>query len=224
MHYEDIELSCVQCGEKFVFSRSEQQHWAKRGFVHKPKRCKKCRDERRARMQNFYGSSGGNQGIYRAPSFRNERNYKNEYRSPMSGSWKHQAREYEITCSKCSAKDTIPFKPAPGREIFCHACYEEVKKSGFRKKRSRPASRGQAADRPMPQQPAQEPSLQEAQPSQLEEQPVQGALPPESPPVEAEAPEQPVEAAQSPSPADEVDSPADPDAPPAPDDEPGETR
>ena len=23
--------------------RSEQQHWAKRGFVHKPKRCKKCR-------------------------------------------------------------------------------------------------------------------------------------------------------------------------------------
>jgi CxxC-x17-CxxC domain-containing protein len=210
MHYEDIELSCVQCGEKFVFSRSEQQHWARRGFVHKPKRCKKCRDERRSRMQNFYGSSSGSQGIYRAPSFRNERDYRSEYRSPMSGSWKQQTREYEINCSKCGAKDTIPFKPAPGREIFCHACYEEVKKSGFRKKRSRPAPRGKTAERP-PQPPVEEPSPQEAAPLD----PVQEVLPGEPLAGEGAAAEltvqaaEPTTAADSESPsADDVDSPA----------------
>ncbi len=207
MHYEDIELACVQCGEKFVFSKSEQQHWAKRGFVHKPKRCKKCRDERRSRMQNFYGSSGS-QGIYRAPSFRNERNYKNEYRSPMAGSWKHQPREYDITCSKCGAKDTIPFKPAPGREIFCHACYEEIKKSGFKKKRSKPASRGAAQERPV-EQSVHEPALPEAMPG---EQPVLEALPAQEA-LTADQVNDESAAREQPGLAEEPEPPADPETP-----------
>lgn len=131
MQYEDIELSCVQCGEKFYFTKSEQQHWSKRGFVHRPKRCKKCREERRSRKPNYHQQSTHN--IYRAPSFPNEQTYNPGYRSPMGGSWK-QHREYEITCSNCGEKDTIHFKPAPNRDIYCHKCYEEIKKSGFRKK------------------------------------------------------------------------------------------
>lgn len=142
MHYEDIELSCVQCGEKFTFTKTEQQHWAKRGFAHKPKRCKKCREERRSKVHDYAGSTyGQGQGIYRAPSFRNERSFKSEYRSPMDGgggSWKHaKTQDHEITCSKCGARDTIPFRPLPGRDVFCHACYEDMKRSGTLKKHSK---------------------------------------------------------------------------------------
>jgi CxxC-x17-CxxC domain-containing protein len=159
MPTEDLELSCVQCGEKFMFTKVEQQQWARRGFVHQPKRCRKCREERRARMQQSYCSSGGygsNQGIYRAPAFRNEQDTsRGIYRSPMQGA-RMPPRTYEITCSKCGETDVIPF--TPGRDVFCHSCYQEMKKSGF-KNRKKPADEsskpaGAGAGEPQPQQPA----------------------------------------------------------------------
>jgi CxxC-x17-CxxC domain-containing protein len=128
MQYEDIELTCIQCGEKFVLTKSEQQQWARRGFIHRPKRCRKCREERRAgRMQGYYHSKDQDhtQNIYRAPAFRNEDNYQSAYRSPMERErqWRNPPRTYEITCHKCGEKDTIPFKPAPGRNVYCHKCH-----------------------------------------------------------------------------------------------------
>jgi CxxC-x17-CxxC domain-containing protein len=167
MPNEDLELTCVQCGEKFIFTKTEQQQWARRGFVHQPKRCRKCREERRARMQQqFYSSSGydSNRGIYRAPSFRNEQQpYRGIYRSPMEGS-KLPPKNYEITCSKCGETDVIPFKPAMGRDVFCHSCYEEMKKSGF-KNRKKPGEQSAkpAAD---PKQSNQAESAPQSQPQQ----------------------------------------------------------
>ena len=43
-------------------------------------------------------------------------------------------KDYEITCSKCGEKDHIPFRPSPGRDVFCHACFEGIRKSGYKKK------------------------------------------------------------------------------------------
>ena len=53
--YEDMEIVCADCNKPFVFEAGEQQFYAERDFT-PPKRCKPCRDERKARR------GGGNGG------------------------------------------------------------------------------------------------------------------------------------------------------------------
>lgn len=45
--YEDKNLSCVDCGAEFVFSASEQEFYAEKGFQNEPKRCADCRKARK---------------------------------------------------------------------------------------------------------------------------------------------------------------------------------
>ena len=141
MQHEDLELTCVECGDSFVFTRTEKQQWAKRGFVHAPKRCRRCREERRKRQKSFNTSNDqySVQNIYRAPAFQDEKQWKSSYRSPME---RPARRDYEITCSKCGQKDHIPFRPSPGRDVFCHDCYGEIKKPGFKKKPDKEKEKG----------------------------------------------------------------------------------
>ena len=47
--FNDKVLSCRDCGNEFVFSASEQEFYAEKGFVNEPQRCKDCRN---ARKQN----------------------------------------------------------------------------------------------------------------------------------------------------------------------------
>ncbi|NOZ76365.1 MAG: zinc-binding protein [Euryarchaeota archaeon] len=47
MEFENSVLSCEDCGEEFVFSGEEQQFYYERGFQ-TPKRCKPCRQRRKA--------------------------------------------------------------------------------------------------------------------------------------------------------------------------------
>src|SRR5438093_12701953 len=53
----DLEITCTECGTAFPFTEREQDYYRERGLSH-PKRCKACRDARRA---SFGGSrqSGG---------------------------------------------------------------------------------------------------------------------------------------------------------------------
>ncbi len=30
---------------------------------------------------------------------------------------------YDILCAACGAAAQVPFKPAPGRRVFCHPCH-----------------------------------------------------------------------------------------------------
>ena len=53
--YEDKTLTCRECGAQFVFSASEQQFYADKGFQNEPGRCPTCRANRRA-------ANGGNRG------------------------------------------------------------------------------------------------------------------------------------------------------------------
>ncbi len=55
MSYEDKVIACVDCGAEFTFTADEQQRFAERGFTNEPKRCKTCRDARKAQQ----GDSGG---------------------------------------------------------------------------------------------------------------------------------------------------------------------
>ena len=50
--YQDIELTCSDCGCTFTFTAEEQQFYAEKGFA-SPKRCGACRSARK--KQRFNG-------------------------------------------------------------------------------------------------------------------------------------------------------------------------
>ena len=45
--YQDKTLKCKDCGAEFVFTASEQEFYAEKGFQNEPQRCKTCRDSRK---------------------------------------------------------------------------------------------------------------------------------------------------------------------------------
>ena len=46
--YQDKTLNCRECGREFVFSASEQEFYAEKGFENEPARCPECRAARKA--------------------------------------------------------------------------------------------------------------------------------------------------------------------------------
>src|SRR5271154_773615 len=76
----DQQITCAECGNIFVFSAAEQQFYSERGLAAPPKRCKGCRQARRAAQ----GDSGGGRGPSRDRGARSFTGNPNEYRSPMS--------------------------------------------------------------------------------------------------------------------------------------------
>ena len=61
MTYTDQVITCTDCGIDFVFSASEQEFFAEKGFASAPKRCSSCRAQRRASGggASSYGGGGG---------------------------------------------------------------------------------------------------------------------------------------------------------------------
>lgn len=41
--YQDKTLTCVECGNEFIFTVGEQEFYAEKGLPNDPKRCKACR-------------------------------------------------------------------------------------------------------------------------------------------------------------------------------------
>jgi CxxC-x17-CxxC domain-containing protein len=101
MSFEDKTIVCADCGQEFIHSADDQARYAERGFAHEPKRCRTCRDKRKAQ--------GGGGGGGRRPG----------------GSGPRRAREsYEAVCAECGATTTVPFKPTQGRPVYCRDCYQ----------------------------------------------------------------------------------------------------
>ena len=57
--YEDKTLICKDCGKEFLFSASEQEFYAEKGFENEPQRCRECRAARKQ-------SRGGERKFYTA--------------------------------------------------------------------------------------------------------------------------------------------------------------
>jgi len=49
--YEDEKMICEDCGAEFVFTQGEQEFFAEKGLVNKPKRCPDCRKNRRQKFK-----------------------------------------------------------------------------------------------------------------------------------------------------------------------------
>lgn len=48
MEFTDKTLVCKDCGNEFVFTAGEQAFYKEKGLDNEPKRCKECRDKRKA--------------------------------------------------------------------------------------------------------------------------------------------------------------------------------
>ena len=106
MTYTDQVITCSDCGIDFVFSASEQEFFAEKGFASAPKRCASCRAQRRAANNGggaaSYGESGG--GFSRAP------------------------REmHDATCARCGTETQVPFRPTGARPVYCSDCFRMMR-------------------------------------------------------------------------------------------------
>ena len=55
MTFEDKTLTCKDCGSEFVFSSSEQEFYAEKGFINEPGRCRSCRATRKSQSSEGRG-------------------------------------------------------------------------------------------------------------------------------------------------------------------------
>lgn len=55
MAFVDRDLTCVECGQTFVFSADDQQYHLDKGYANEPKRCPSCRQSRRTSSGGFGG-------------------------------------------------------------------------------------------------------------------------------------------------------------------------
>lgn len=104
--YTDQVLTCADCGIDFVFSASEQEFFAQKGFTSAPKRCSSCRAQRRA-------SGGG--GSYAASS-------GGGYNG--GGGYSRGPREmFDAVCARCGKDTQVPFRPTGARPVYCSDCF-----------------------------------------------------------------------------------------------------
>jgi CxxC-x17-CxxC domain-containing protein len=108
--YTDQVLTCSDCGIDFVFSASEQEFFAQKGFASAPTRCASCRAQRRAAGNG--GGSYGNGGGYGGSSYGN------------GGGYSRGPREmFDAVCARCGKDTQVPFRPTGARPVYCSDCF-----------------------------------------------------------------------------------------------------
>lgn len=99
--YTDETLNCVDCSAPFTFSTGEQEFFASKGFTNKPNRCPDCRAARKSQR----GGAGGS-----SPS------YSSSDRAPRE--------MFDVTCSQCGGKASVPFQPRGDKPVYCRDCFQ----------------------------------------------------------------------------------------------------
>lgn len=97
----DQTMACRDCGASFVFTTSEQEFFAQKGFTNPPTRCASCRAARKAER----GEGGG---------FGRGGNYSTRER-----------QMYPATCAQCGKETEVPFEPRGDRPVYCSDCYTQ---------------------------------------------------------------------------------------------------
>ena len=92
----DKTLTCRDCGTQFVFTASEQDFFAEKGFTNEPGRCPDCRAARK--------QSGG--------GFGRSNNYQ-------------QREMHDATCAACGVQTQVPFRPSGDRPVYCRDCFSK---------------------------------------------------------------------------------------------------
>jgi CxxC-x17-CxxC domain-containing protein len=101
MSFSDIDLTCKDCGQSFVFTSGEQEFYQQRGLQNRPGRCPTCRSARKASGGGGGGSYGGGGGY--------------------GGG---QREMFRATCSECGQEARVPFEPRGDKPVYCSSCFE----------------------------------------------------------------------------------------------------
>jgi CxxC-x17-CxxC domain-containing protein len=115
--YTDQVLTCSDCGIDFVFSASEQEFFAQKGFASAPKRCASCRAQRRSSGNGGGGGYGnGNGGGYASGG------------GYGGGGYSRGPREmFDAVCARCGKDTQVPFRPTGARPVYCSDCFRLVR-------------------------------------------------------------------------------------------------
>ena len=118
MSYEDKTIVCVDCGAEFTFTADEQQRFAERGFTNEPKRCKTCRDAKKAQQGGNTGGGGGR-------SFGGGGGGRSSGGGGGGGRGFGGPRQmFPATCASCGKATEVPFKPSGNRPVYCRECFQ----------------------------------------------------------------------------------------------------
>jgi len=100
--FTDKTLTCKDCGREFIFSASEQEFFAEKGFTNEPGRCPECRQARKSQGRGDRGY--GNQRGGREPR-----------------------QMYPAVCSACGKETEVPFQPSGEKPVYCRDCYQPTR-------------------------------------------------------------------------------------------------
>ena len=129
--YNDKNLTCADCGQEFVFTASEQDFYAQRGFT-EPRRCPSCRASRKAARNANGGGAGSSYGSYGAGggySAGGSGGYSSGGSSYGGGGGGGYGRDrgpremFSATCSSCGKEAQVPFRPTSGKPVYCSDCF-----------------------------------------------------------------------------------------------------
>ena len=131
--YSDKVLTCADCSQDFVFTASEQEFYATRGFT-EPRRCSACRASRKAARGDTGGGSYGGSGYGGGGSTGfGDRGSGGGYgdsggygggSSSGGGGYSRGPREiFTATCSSCGKEASVPFRPTSGKPVYCSDCF-----------------------------------------------------------------------------------------------------
>jgi CxxC-x17-CxxC domain-containing protein len=116
--YEDKTITCADCGQAFTFSASEQAFYAEKGFSDAPKRCKSCRQNRKAQRNAASYGSDDSYGGYSSGGSSSYGGYSG------GGSYDRAPRQmYEAVCADCGRVAQVPFQPTGSRPVYCNDCF-----------------------------------------------------------------------------------------------------
>jgi CxxC-x17-CxxC domain-containing protein len=116
--YSDKNVTCSDCGQEFVFTASEQDFYAQRGFT-EPRRCPSCRASRKAARNSEGGgySSGAGYSSGGGGSY-----------GGGGGGYDRGPREmFSATCSNCGKEAQVPFRPTSGKPVYCSDCFRSMR-------------------------------------------------------------------------------------------------
>jgi CxxC-x17-CxxC domain-containing protein len=131
--YNDKNLTCADCGQEFVFTASEQDFYAQRGFT-EPRRCPSCRASRKAARggDGGGGGGGGGYGSYGAGGGYSAGGYSGGSGGGGGGGG-YGARDrgpremFSATCSNCGREAQVPFRPTSGKPVYCSDCFRSMR-------------------------------------------------------------------------------------------------
>ena len=115
-------MTCVDCGQEFVFTSGEQAFYAQRGFTEAPKRCTSCRTARKA-QRNGGASAGG--GSYGGGYDRGSGGYGDSGSGAGGYGGERRPRQmFSAVCANCGKTCQVPFQPTGARPVYCSDCFQ----------------------------------------------------------------------------------------------------